>query len=146
MTATEPSPEVKKEIAERRKEVIENRNYNSTKISELSRIVGVGLAGLYLLFSTSTSEFAVAAMSKFKWFVVVLSAVGTLVIVLEYIHYVLALKVVDEAADRADDPSVDLFPYTPIKALQYRIYQIKHRLALIGSIGFIALMVLTIVR
>jgi hypothetical protein len=135
----------RKVIGDRRKEVNELRYYYSTKITELVRIVGVALAGLYIFFSISTSTFAVQVMAHFKLHVAGLSAIGCIVILLEYLQYWCAMKVVRIAINRADDPSIGgLYPRTKWMFLLDIFFQAKQVAAFLGTLGFIVLLGLTL--
>jgi hypothetical protein len=132
-------------IKDRQKDVIDVVNFATTKISELVRIIGFSLAGLYFVFSTSASNFAQRVMSDYSHFVVAVSLLGCLTIVLDYVQYVLALKVGLLGAGRADNPlQASLFPEGPKKKLQRGAFYAKQVTAILGMLAFMFLMYQTI--
>jgi hypothetical protein len=134
-------------INERRKIVIEEFHYNSNKISELARIISIGLAGQYLLFSVSTAPFAKMIMEHYRWPVALLSVAGVAILVMEYIQYVLGLKLVDSASDVADDPSLgELYPDSSTKRWAFRIFKSKQYLTFASALAYVILLGITVLN
>jgi hypothetical protein len=131
-------------VAERRKTINDQSDIYSLKITEMTRTVGYGLAGLFLVFSLSNSEFAIGVMHRFKFGVAALSVIGCMVILLEYLQYKTAIRALDEAESFADDPSAGELFATKIAARITMYFKYKQYLALVGGSGFILLMALAV--
>ncbi len=133
-------------IDNKRKERISHLDYNSVRMGELSRIISFGLAGLYFVFSTSSSTFAQNTMVHFTWVVVAVSVCGCFAIIFEWLQYFLGYRMAREAAARVADPDPNkgLFPKTLVKDLQIGMFWAKQIAAVAGTLILIGLMYATI--
>jgi len=133
-------------IDDKKKEIVSHIDYSATRIGELVRIIGFGLAGLYFVFSTSSSDFAQNVMLHYTWIVVSISICGCLAVLFEWFQYFLGRRMAYRAVPlaRDPDPNKGLFPTDWLKGLQLGMFWAKQGAAVAGTIIFMWLMYKTI--
>jgi hypothetical protein len=133
------------EIQRRRNQVVDDRNFFTTEIGKLVRIVGLSAAGAYFLFSTSTSVFAERLIQEHTSTIVGISALGAAAVLVEWLQYVFAYFLVERAIERADNPSKGgLWPYSFTKRVQKWMLWFKQGFAFAAVLIFVWLMYQTI--
>jgi hypothetical protein len=136
---------------DRRQQVERNREYvseqlskASSRISELARPIGFGLTALIYVFATSDSNFAKAAMHAHSYWIGALSITGCVVLVLDYVQYLMAYEDSLDALKRInnmpDGPYVDSVKYW-IRDLAFKVKQL---VAIGGTIAFGVFLVIMI--
>ena len=131
--------------ARRKKKAQDDKDFTSSKISEQARTIGLGLAALTMFFLTSDSVFAKRVITDYRPWVLAVSAIGCLVVLCDYLQYLAGYRASDDAAKNEGDGyryDVRSFHYRARR----RLFQAKNVLALAGSFGLIALILVAIFR
>ena len=124
------------------RQVLDELNYTATRISDLARLVGLGLASLFLFFATSSSEFAQETMRLHSRWVLVLSAIGCVIVALEYIQNLLAYLIADHAFDTLSQPRRTPWRDSYASDIQRYAFWLKQLVTIVGVIGLATLIIL----
>lgn len=123
----------------RREQVRSERKFFSNKLSELSRGIGFGLAALIYVFPISSSTFAQKILHDHHTWILVLSVLGGVIIILDYLQYVLGYFINFFADDRVPLAG-DVYSDTPnLYGLAGLMFILKQIVAVVAVIFFCAL-------
>jgi hypothetical protein len=131
----------RKEAEDRRKSVLGELAFSSTKLSDLSRAAGFGLAGLIYVFATSSSQFAQHVLREYWTCVLILSIAGAVIIALDYFQYIFAYLDNLVAVRRANDIHRPLYGRSVFYILSGLMFLIKQGVTIAGVIGFAVLFI-----
>jgi hypothetical protein len=126
----------------RERQVLDELNYTASRISELARLVGLGLAGLFLFFATSSSEFAQDTMRSYPRWVLTLSAIGCLILALEYAQNLLAYLIADHAFDTLNQPRKSPWRNSYAADAQRYAFWAKQLVTIVGVLGLATLIIM----
>ena|ERR1700730_3010347 len=122
--------------AEELKHVLDEAKSASSRISETARYAGFGLASLVYVFATSESSFARYVMENYRGWVVLLSIMGCLTILLDYIQFIFAYKLAHGALDRIRNNDEDLLVSKKYYYIRSASFELKQWIAVGGVLLF----------
>jgi hypothetical protein len=123
----------------RREQVSDERKFLSSKLSDLSRGIGFGLAALIYVFPTSSSTFAQQILHDHRTWILVLSVLGGVTIILDYLQYAFGYFTNLFADDRVPLGG-DVYSDTPnLYGLAGLMFILKQIVAMVGVMLFCAL-------
>jgi hypothetical protein len=136
-----------RELAFYRDSAVDAQKVASSKVSELARYVGLGLASLIFIFASSSSDFAEQVFSRYKVWIALLSITGAAVILLDYVQYIYGYQAAREAAMRVEEVEKGRYdiPHihnklTHADMVSRIAFSLKQRIAVAGIITFAGLL------
>jgi hypothetical protein len=129
-----------RKIESRRSRILEELSYSSSKISDLSRIVGFGLVGLIYVFSLSSSPIAQRILLGHWGWIFALSIIGAIVLFLDYLQSLFSYIDNLNALNRIDDLDEKLYTSSITYRLRNLMFFLKQIIAFFGVIIFVVLL------
>jgi hypothetical protein len=135
-----------RENEETRKRFEEDYDFASARISDLARFIGFGLTALVLVLASSESEFAREMMARFKLAILGLSAVGCMIILLDYLQYVVGYEASQQVLTAIRHKKRPFNKaYLTKHRLRQALFRAKQGASVLGALGLIVLLVYTMV-
>lgn len=130
-------------MSDERKKILEEKAKCSSKVSDLCRYIGFGLAAVSFSILTSTSPFSISLFKAFKVPLICSAVCGIVVIVLDYMQYLSGYY----SADKALKNTIHEYKYET-EWFSYRLriwsFRSKQLLAFVGAVIFVVTIVTSI--
>jgi len=89
-----------------REAVLERRNNASARVSETTRLIGLGLLAIFYAIISGDDAYSMQLRADWPQLLRLMALCGGLAVLLDYLHYVFAYFTTDRALDRTDEPNV----------------------------------------
>jgi hypothetical protein len=126
-----------------RKRVLEEKFKSSSKISELCRYIGFGLAAVSFSILTSTSPYSIQLVKEYKPPLICSSIIGILVILLDYLQFLAKYICTNKALQNKAKDYQYSDEWLLYKALHW-CFNYKQILALLGALILIVTIFISI--
>ena len=91
-------------VPDKRRDILQQKQEVTTRISETTRYVGFGLLAVYYALRTADSSYAHGLAETYPWLLRLIGVSGLAAIILDYLQYVFGSRSVNEGLNR---PSLD---------------------------------------
>lgn len=131
------------DLQARRRAVLDQKQYVSSKIGEACRFIGFGLVAIAYALLSSDKVFAQDAISRFGGYLKLAGALGAATVLFDYVQYVSGYVSANSALSRsADGEHSYLFKKSwPSYKLRELSFVLKQAFALLGAIILTIVMV-----
>ena len=115
---------------ESRKIVLEDMNFSSNRMSELTRYIGFGSLALVFAVLTSNSTFAQSMVNEGKLQLLAIGALGAITIFIDYMHYFSSYMQSRLVLNNTESFSYDDIPI--LKGVRIGLFWLKQFIAIIS--------------
>ncbi|MEJ5220154.1 hypothetical protein WG622_18010 [Cognatishimia sp. D5M38] len=130
-------------LADRKKAVLEQKQYVTGRVSETCRFIGFGLVAIYYTLTVSGEQYAKELFESYTWYIRAFGAFGALTVFLDYIQYIAGDRAAARALTRTNDGN-NSYRYSK-KWLSYKVrgwsYFAKQLFCFLGSASLVYVMV-----
>ncbi len=126
--------------------VLDDLRVASTRVSELARYVGLGLATLIYVISSSDGALARAIVKDHRGWLIFLTVCGVFVILLDWAQYLISYWMANNASRRTSDVQKPLYVRGFLFRLRKVTFYVKQFVAVVGVVSFGILLGLIIFR
>jgi hypothetical protein len=88
-----------------REAILERRNNASARVSETTRLIGLGLLAIFYAIISGSDAYSVEMRANWPQLLRLMALCGVLAVLLDYLHYVFGYFTTDRALDRTDEPN-----------------------------------------
>ena len=137
------SEELETTIAERKDRVQQDKDFTSARISDLSRYIGFGLAGVVFLLLTSSSDYAEAMVRNFQAPLVLSATLGCLTVLFDYLHYFFGY-LSSRTTAKDTERNYQFNPQSKLYVWRFRFFWAKQVCAVLGAVILIVCVLVNI--